>query len=143
MLHSGAPPLFCGLVYSPGQVKQRNSKTLDACSELKSPLSQRVTCLKSVGRIERRQNDGDFIPDGKRHILAANGRDEEEEDYSAGEVRSAFCALLRLNTAVSNIYPQTFFLFVSLSVIYEIKVIYLTEGKVSSDVGPCVMRFNF
>lgn len=27
----------------------------------------------------RRQNDGDFIPDGHRHVLATNGRDEEKD----------------------------------------------------------------
>ena len=31
---------------------------------------------------ERRQNDGDFIPDGHRHLLDTDGRDEE--DFTLG-----------------------------------------------------------
>ena len=75
-LHGVAPPPSVGRFTHLGRCKQRNSQTADTSSALAGGLRVRVTGLNSEGGREWRQNDGDFIPDGHRHVLAANGRDE-------------------------------------------------------------------
>lgn len=70
------PPPSVGWFTHLGRCKQRNSQTVDTSSALAGGLRVRVTGLNSEGGREWRQNDGDFIPDGHRHVLAANGRDE-------------------------------------------------------------------
>lgn len=75
-VHGVAPPPSVGWFTHLGRCKQRNSQTADTSSALAGGLRVRVTSLNSEGGREWRQNDGDFIPDGHRHVLAANGRDE-------------------------------------------------------------------